>query len=260
MKLTALVENVASGGFGAEHGLSYLIEHNGSRLLFDTGHSDLFIRNAGLLHTDLNKISTVVLSHGHWDHGDGLSFLKDKNLVCHPGAFMKRFRKGSDKNIGLSLDKSELERKFTIQTNRSPFKLLPGIIFLGEIPRVNDFEAISTPYVNEHGEQDWIPDDSALAIIENDGLVVISGCAHSGICNSIDYAKQVTGIKKVKAVIGGFHLKHNNLQLEETIGFFKKLKVEHLYPTHCTELPALSRFFQEFGISQLKAGMQLEIN
>jgi 7,8-dihydropterin-6-yl-methyl-4-(beta-D-ribofuranosyl)aminobenzene 5'-phosphate synthase len=259
MRLNVLVENMASGFYGAEHGLSYLIEQNGLQILFDTGHTALFIRNSKLLDIDLEKIDTVVLSHGHWDHGNGLEFLVNKRLVCHPDAFAQRFRKGSDKNIGLSLGKQELESKFEIQAHSSTFSLSDDIIFLGEIPRLTDFEATSTPYINEQGQPDWILDDSALAIIDGDELVIISGCAHSGICNIISYAQQVTGIGKVKAVFGGFHLKSENLQLNKTIDFFKDFPIKHLYPSHCTELPALVRFYENFRIKQLKAGMMIEL-
>ncbi len=258
MKLTVLVENMASGMFGAEFGLSYLIEHNGFKLLFDTGHSDLFIRNAQLLNINLNEIDTVVLSHGHWDHGNGLGFLDHKKLVCHPDAFIRRFRKGSNKHIGLSLEKHELEGKFQIQTHRSLYWLAPDILFLGEIPRSIPFESISTPYVDEHDQPDWVPDDSALAIIEDGELIIISGCAHSGICNIIAYSQKVTGIEKVKAVLGGFHLKLDDQQLLDTLDFFRNLKVPFLYPSHCTELPALAWFYAHFRIQQLKTGMQLD--
>ena len=106
---------------------------------------------------------------------------------------------------------------------------------------------------------DFIPDDSALAGIVNNELVVITGCSHSGICNIIEYAKKVTGISKVKTVIGVFHLKQNNLQTQKTIEFFKQNEVAKIYPSHCTELPALSAFYNEFRIQQIKTGMILEL-
>ncbi|MEA3445557.1 MAG: MBL fold metallo-hydrolase [Bacteroidota bacterium] len=251
---------MASGKFGAEHGLSYLIEHNGFRLLFDTGHSDLFVRNAKLLNIDLNKIETVVLSHGHWDHGNGLRFLQNKKLICHPGVFIKRFRKGGVEHIGLEMEKKQIANRYEVHTYSSPVNLSPEIVFLGEIPRNINFEKHPTPYIDANGKPDTIPDDSALMIIDNGELVIISGCAHSGICNIIDYAQKISGIKKVKAVVGGFHLKNDDHRLEETIKYFSKLKVQYLYPSHCTALPALSKFYYYFGIEQLKAGMVLEIN
>ncbi len=256
MKLTVLTENTASGKFLAEHGLSYFIEHD-EAILFDTGHSDVFLQNAEKLGIKLDRVKNVVLSHGHWDHGDGLRYLKDKNLVCHPYAFIKSFRKLDGQYIGLSLCYSDLNKKFKLINTRKPFQITKNMIFLGEIPRLNSFESKNTPFLDEHKIDDFVPDDSALAIIDHDELIVISGCAHSGICNIIEYAKEVSGIKKVKAVIGGFHLQEFDQQTRETILYLKREKIKHIYPSHCTGLPALSAFYDAFKIKQLKTGMQL---
>ncbi len=197
MKITVLSENTAGAGFLAEHGLSYLIEHNGNCLLFDTGASDVFLKNADKLNLDVpSAVDTVVLSHGHWDHGNGLQHLHGQKLVTHSKSFIKRYRKGND---------------------------------------------------------------SALAFIEENSLVVITGCSHSGICNIINQAQIVTGIQKVKAVMGGFHLKKNNEQTHKTIQFFKRLGVEEAYPSHCVELEALSAFQREFNNLQVKTGMEIVI-
>ena len=100
MKLTVLTENVANYRFLAEHGLSYLVEHDSARLLFDAGNSDVFLQNAARLSIDIDSIDTVVLSHGHWDHGDGLAFLSGKRLICHPNAFAKRYSRLGKEEIG----------------------------------------------------------------------------------------------------------------------------------------------------------------
>lgn len=256
MKLYALTENTASGNFLAEHGLSYYIEHD-EVILFDTGHSDIFLKNAERTKIEIDKIETVVLSHGHWDHGNGLKYLNNKKLICHPEVFQKRFPKNGDKNIGLDLPYEELKKKFEIITSKSPYPVTENITFLGEIPRINSFESKSTTFVLENNEDDFVIDDSGLVIKLNAEIVVISGCAHSGICNMIEYAKKVTGINKIRAVIGGFHLKHNNHQTQETIKYLKTQDINKLYPSHCTELPALSAFQNEFNIKQLKSGMIL---
>lgn len=257
MKLSVLVDNMAGGKFGAEHGLSYLIEHPGFQLLFDTGHSDLFLRNAQLLGIDLDKVDTVVLSHGHWDHGNGLQFLDNKKLICHPDVFTKRYNLAGKRYIGLNQNRQELAQKFDLQRASSEVQISEDIYFLGEIPRVLDFEAGTTPYFDEQGKPDLLKDDSALAIKVGDGLVIVTGCSHSGICNIVHHAQKVTGIEKVKAVIGGFHLKKEDIRLQKTIEFLKALQIGSLYPSHCTELPALATFYQFFSISQVKSGMQL---
>lgn len=181
-------------------------------------------------------------------------------MICHPDAFQERYRKGGTENIGLELTFDTLKKKFDITYTRSPFKISDNIIFLGEIPRNNAFEAKTTSFQLENGREDFVMDDSALAIVKNDQLVVITGCSHSGICNIIEYAKQVTGIDNVHAVIGGFHLKYNDNQTAETISYFKKLKIERVYPSHCTELPALFAFYNAFNIQQLKSGTILTFN
>ncbi len=258
MKLTVLTENVAGGRLGAEHGLSYLIEHDGKTILFDTGHSDLFLKNAEKLNINLiQDIDMVVLSHGHWDHGDGLRYLSGKTLIAHPASFIKRYRKTDMSYIGLAMTKGEIEDNFDLKTTVEPYRISEKIIFLGEIPRENDFESQTTTFVDESGAPDFVPDDSAMAFVLDDELVVVTGCSHSGICNITEYARQITGINKVKAVIGGFHLKRDDHQTRESVKYFKELGVKELWPSHCTELPALSVFNIEFAIEQVKTGKKI---
>ena len=256
LKIIILTENVAGGKFLAEHGLSYFIEIDGQQILFDTGHTDVFLKNATKLGIDIKKnVQTTVLSHGHWDHGDGLQFIENKKLITHPASFMKRYRKTDQSYLGLSINKEELKKKFDVIESKMPVKLSGHLYFLGEIPRKNDFEAQTTPFVDELGNDDFIPDDSALAAIVNNELVVITGCSHAGICNICEHAKQVTRVSKIKAIIGGFHLKHKNLQTQKTIEYFKNNRVDIVLPSHCTELPALAAFYESFKIRQVKTGM-----
>lgn len=259
MKITVLTENVAGGRFLAEHGLSYLIETDGEKILFDTGHSKVFLKNAALLGIDIcNDVENVVLSHGHWDHGDGLKYLKNKILITHPGSFDKRFRKTGKIPVGLDFTKAQINKRFNIKETEKPYQLTENLYYLGQIPRKNDFESKTTSFIFENGEDDFVKDDSALAAIVKNELIVITGCSHSGICNICEHAKIVTGVKGIKAVIGGFHLKDQNRQTTETIEYFRKNDVKTIYPSHCTGLPALALFYNQFGIEQLKTGMILE--
>ncbi len=260
MKISILTENTAGTGFLAEHGLSYLIDYDGEKILFDTGHTSVFLHNAGLLGLDLiNLVKTIVLSHGHWDHGDGLRFIDNKFLLTHPGAFKKRYHKGDSKNIGLALSKEELEKKFTIKETSKPYHLSQNIIYLGSIPRNNDFESKTTNFVDENGKEDFVEDDSAMVLIENGEIVIITGCAHSGVCNITDYAIETTGIKKIKAVIGGFHLKQKDIKTQSCIEYLKGKEIKRVFPSHCTELPALCQFQKEFAFRQIKTGMTLSL-
>jgi len=255
MKLTVLTENTAGGKFLAEHGLSYLIEYDGKNILFDTGHSDVFLANASMMGLDIQKtVDTIVLSHGHWDHGDGLRYINEKTLITHPNSFIRRFRKGGRQNIGLILLKDEIETRFNLIESATHYYITKNIIFLGEIPRENEFESQNTAFADEHGIDDFVADDSALAIIQNDELIVITGCSHSGICNIVAYAQKICGIPKVKVIMGGFHLKDTGVQTQKTIEYLKRSNVERILPSHCTDLPALSAFYDEFKIQQVKTG------
>ena len=191
--------------------------------------------------------------------GGGLEYLKDKKLLTHPKSFIKRFRAGEDKNIGLTLSQEELQARYELILSDKPYSITDQIIFLGSIPRINKFEAKSTSFEDENRKPDFVPDDSAIVVIQDDQLIVITGCSHSGICNIIDYAKKITGISKVLGVIGGFHLKQNNLQTQQTIEYLKSLNIQYLYPSHCTALPALAAFYNAFKIEQVKTGMVINL-
>lgn len=259
MKIQVLTENIAGGKFLAEHGLSYLIEIDGEQILFDAGHSDVFLKNAELQRIDILKnVNKVVLSHGHWDHGNGLRFINNKTLITHPNAFCSRFRKTDHSPVGLSISKQEIEKQFTLKESKKPVRVTQNLLFLGEIPRINNFESQTTPFELEDGSNDFILDDSALVALKDNALIIITGCSHSGICNICEHAKKVTGISKIKAVLGGFHLKLPNKQCQLTIEYFKKNAVETLLPSHCTDLPALSLFYKEFKTTQVKTGMAFE--
>jgi 7,8-dihydropterin-6-yl-methyl-4-(beta-D-ribofuranosyl)aminobenzene 5'-phosphate synthase len=259
MKINILTENCAGGHFLAEHGLSNLIEIDDQKILFDTGHSDVFLKNARQLGFDIeNEVKTIVLSHGHWDHGDGLKYLQNKKLIAHPGAFIRRFRKKDFSPVGLSLTKKEMEDRFNLTETKTPVQISENLWFLGEIPRNNNFEAKSTSFVDDLGNNDFVQDDSALAAVVNQRLVVITGCSHSGICNIVEQAKKVTGVSDVMAVLGGFHLQEQNEQTRKTIEYFKTNQIEQVFPSHCTELPALAAFYDAFQSRQIKTGMVLE--
>jgi 7,8-dihydropterin-6-yl-methyl-4-(beta-D-ribofuranosyl)aminobenzene 5'-phosphate synthase len=239
--------------FKATHGFSCYIEAD-VNVLFDVGPDDTFLYNAARLNLELQP-NFIVLSHGHWDHGDGLSFMQTKaNLVYHPACFKKRFSKVKNKFVGLSNTEEQAAEKFILQKSKNYIKLSEQVYFLGEIPRLNNFEAQHTDFIDENGKDDFIEDDSALAVILPKGLVVVSGCSHAGICNTIEYAKKITGVKKVQAVFGGFHLKSQGNQTQRTIDYFQKNEIKNVLPSHCTSLPALADFYNIFKMPQVLTG------
>jgi 7,8-dihydropterin-6-yl-methyl-4-(beta-D-ribofuranosyl)aminobenzene 5'-phosphate synthase len=271
IKVSILCEDQARMGFSdkiflAQHGFSLFVEAD-QRILFDTGATDVFIRNAGLLGIDVNTADWIVLSHGHWDHADGLRAFPEGSvakmkLIVHPNAFVDQ-RNASGRYNGMFYSQEEVAQKFDLVLSKNPYQLTDGIYFLGEIPRINTFEARKTAffYLNKGDNlSDFIPDDTALAIKTEKGLVIITGCSHAGICNIVEYAKKVTQQSKVFAVIGGFHLLGDRIQLQKTIEYFNENPVNHLYPMHCTDLPSLFEFYKAFGIQKLCAGDTIVFN
>jgi len=254
MKVFVLTENNAGALTAAEHGLSYLIESDGRRILFDTGQSDLFLENAAKMGVSMEDIDMIVLSHGHYDHGNGLNYLNGGTLLCHPGCFIRRYRGSDHSYIGLKNSREELAEKFNLITSRDPYNIMESIIFAGEIPRITSFESQRTSFLLEDGTPDFVADDSALIITLPDGLFIITGCGHAGIVNTIEHASSITGIDKIYGIMGGFHLKEEDHQTIETVNYLKNKKVEHILPSHCTTGAALARFRTTFDSRPIRSG------
>lgn len=254
MVVSILTDNYPGEYTGAEHGLSYLIEYDGIRLLFDTGPSNLFLLNASIMGIDLANTDMIILSHGHFDHGNGLGNLSGGRLLCHPDCFVKRYRAADHSYIGLKNNRAEIAERFELITSKGPYKISDRIVFLGEIPRLTDFEAQKTSFSFEDGTPDFVMDDSAVALLMDEGLFVITGCGHAGIVNTLEYARKVTGEERLYGVMGGFHLKKQDRQTKETIHYLKENKVERVFPSHCTAFPALMEFAGNFRLRPLKTG------
>ena len=257
MKIKVLVDNTPGEKCQGAHGLSLWVEAD-LKVLLDLGPSDLFLKNATFMGVDVNQADAIVLSHGHWDHGNGLLHIQGKPLVTHPSAFVPRYRKRDFSPIGLPLDRAEASSKFKLQESKQPYWLSPQMVFLGEIPRNNDFEAQTTPFCYKDGTDDFVPDDSALVVVLPQGLVVISGCAHAGICNTVDYARRVCGDNRVLAVMGGFHLKKIDQTTHKVMNWLKDTGVEHVMPFHCTSHEVIEQFNDLFGDEAVFCGTSLE--
>jgi 7,8-dihydropterin-6-yl-methyl-4-(beta-D-ribofuranosyl)aminobenzene 5'-phosphate synthase len=253
LKLTILNDNIAGRNCRAEHGLSFLVEAD-QQFLFDTGSSDLIFYNAEKLGIDLHQVETIVLSHGHDDHTGGLYAFNGQTLVCHPETFARRFRKRNGTALGIRVSLVEAQQKFKLRMSKEPLRLSAQVWFLGEIPRNNSFESQQTAFRFEDGTDDFIPDDSGLAVLTDRGVVVISGCAHSGICNMTEHALGVTGETRVLAVVGGFHLQKNDEVTRQTIARLQELGVGQAIPSHCTAFEAQAAFYQIFPFEPLKSG------
>ena len=259
--------NELGNSIRAEHGFStwIIVTKNGKAryILFDFGFSeDGAALNAKALNADLSQVEALVLSHGHLDHLGGLGNLvkavgkKNLDLVVHPGVFVKsRYRKNIEGlNIyvpALSREKVDHAGVNVIET-QEPYSLLDGdAVFLGEIPRVTDFEngAPDMFYQVEDEEKlDPFNDDSGIVFnLKEKGLVVISGCAHAGIVNTVKHAQNVTGISKVWAVMGGFHLSGADFDgvISPTTAGLKEINPHYIIPTHCTGRDAVMHIERE---------------
>lgn len=254
MKISVLTDNYSGPHTTAEHGLSYHIEYDGKCLLFDTGQSAMFLRNAELMDISLKKLDMIILSHGHFDHGNGLGYLSGFRVICHPGCFVRRYRRCDHAYIGLKNTRKELSLSLNLITSTEPYQISEKIFFLGEIPRLNNFESQNTSFVFEEGSPDFVTDDSGIVFLMEEGLFVVTGCGHAGIVNTLEHAKKITGISTLYGIMGGFHLKEINRQTKETIRYIKENKLKHVLPSHCTNLAALTAFYETFGIKQVKTG------
>lgn len=269
IRMTVLCEDQARMGFldrkySGQHGLSIFIEAE-PPVLLDAGPSSVVLDNARLAGVDLNRVQWIALSHGHWDHGDGLLALAEAGirpkLICHPRVFVDRRRPTGEYN-GMALGRDRAADLFDLVETRTPRKIGESLWFLGEVPRANGFEsreAFSFLMLEGEKHPDFLIDDTALALTTEKGLVVVTGCSHAGICNICEYAKEVTGEDRLYMVLGGFHLLRDSDVLEKTVAYFEKERPEHLFPMHCTALPALARFYQAFGIEKLCCGDSISV-
>jgi 7,8-dihydropterin-6-yl-methyl-4-(beta-D-ribofuranosyl)aminobenzene 5'-phosphate synthase len=261
LQITTLSENTAGlGSFLAEWGLSILVETGGLKILFDTGQSISASHNADLLGIDLSKIAKIVLSHGHYDHTGGLRRIlrrirREIEVTAHPDIWQLKFgtREGEEeKYIGIPFHRQTLESLGAhFNLSKKPVRITDSVITSGEIPMVTDYEEIE-PYLvikeKDGFKPDKLLDDQALIITTRAGLVVILGCAHRGIINTLYHARKLTGAKKIHMVVGGCHLMDaSEERIYSTIAALKELGVQRIGVSHCTGLAAAAIMAQEFG-------------
>jgi len=259
IKITTLNENTAEMGYLAEWGLSMLIEADGMKVLFDTGMGTVAVNNAQLFDIDLATIDKIVISHGHRDHTGGLRDVlmrmkKDVEVIAHPDIWASKYsrRKNREQFSGLPFRRELLENlgaRFNL--TREPVRITDHFLTTGEIPMLTDYEEIDTGlFDKETGEMlpDELKDDLALVIDADYGLVVILGCAHHGMINTLKHAQKLTGKELIYAAIGGTHLLNATRErLVRTAADLKDMGVQYLGVSHCTGFEASAYLAQEFG-------------
>ena len=269
MKLRVLEDNntFIDEYYLGEPAVSYYIENENEKILFDTRYSDAFIQNAKKMSIDLNQVQKIVLSHGHNDHTGGLPYLleevKNKNitLIAHENCFEQKILEQEE--IGSPITREVLAQACQLKLTKQPVKVSKNITFLGEIPDIHLFEKREQIGVRtEQGKTiaDTMKDDSAMVHQSEKGLFIITGCSHSGICNIIDYAKKICQDNRVLGVIGGFHLFEKNEKLKGTIQYLKENQVSLLYPCHCISLDAKIEMAKTLTIHEVGVGMELVID
>lgn len=281
--ITTLCDNTASRiDILAEWGLSFLVECDSQSILFDTGYSNTCIHNAKILGKDLSKVSKIVLSHGHVDHTGGLlevlksinydiytNKIKPVEIISHPDIWNEKYVLSAKKTVfaGMTTTPTLLANYGAIlKPETSATRLSNNIITTGRIAMEADFEHLDKELQIKQNNKfilDQLEDDQALIIKTNKGLIVILGCAHRGVINTLLTAQKITNESRIYMVLGGTHLSFaSSERIEKTIAALLQLQVQKIGVSHCTGFKAAAKMAAAFGDNFFfnTAGYSIEID
>jgi 7,8-dihydropterin-6-yl-methyl-4-(beta-D-ribofuranosyl)aminobenzene 5'-phosphate synthase len=259
-KITTLCENTiaqAAKSLIGEHGLSFYIETEKNKILFDTGQNLALSNNAAVLGIDLSQIDTVVLSHGHYDHSGGLESLLACNpkftLVAHPDVFAEKLKRtdNSYRFIGVphSIDVHK-HNSIKVKLETTAVQITPGIMTTGEIPLENDFEGKDSGFYIQKRRKiipDTLADDQAIVLDTKKGSVVLLGCSHRGVINTLNHVVKLTGRETIHAILGGLHLGNaSDLKLKKIVDHLVGFDLKKIGVGHCTGPRAFVALSNEF--------------
>lgn len=246
IQLTIVVDNQPHADLGCEHGYCLHIQDGPTGLLLDTGQSNLLLHNSSKLGIDLSQINHLVLSHGHYDHTGGMSYLLEMNpditIHLHRDCELARFSRDTDrvKTVGIEKKAQTFLENYPVDKLHwvnGPTTLTEKIHLTGPVPRKTGFETTGGDFYLDRActQKDILFDDQSLFIETEKGLVICLGCCHSGIINTLDYITELHGKCAIAAIIGGMHLVNSNLnRLEQTVNMLKRFDIGLIAPCHCT--------------------------
>lgn len=254
-RLKIVVDNQAAAGMAAEHGLAIWVEHNGRRILFDTGQGKALRPNAELTRNDPANVDLLVLSHGHYDHTGAIDYVLQQNpsiaVFAHPAVLSQRYSiypGRAPKDISMTPEEQLLiENLPDCQLNwiNVPTQLYPGVCVTGPIPRHHPLEDTGGPFYSDPDGRhpDPIPDDMAMWIETEKGLLIVCGCCHSGLINTVSYILNRSAEQRIYGFVGGLHLKNASAErLAATTEALRQWNPEFIVPCHCTGENAIDHF------------------
>jgi 7,8-dihydropterin-6-yl-methyl-4-(beta-D-ribofuranosyl)aminobenzene 5'-phosphate synthase len=271
IQLTILVDNVSDrDDLKAEHGFSCLVEADGHRILFDTGAKDALVQNSRCLGIGLSGLDALVFSHGHYDHTGGLAaaieLLGRTRVVAHPNILgsHRSQRTGSDRDIGMPAAAVAALNGLRCEYARTSVEVADGIWTTGEIPRRTSDVHPNGLCIDEQGLQpDPLPDDMALVLRHRAGLVVLLGCAHAGVVDTLAWIEQLFPGEPLLGLAGGMHLDGAAPEtIQVVVSTLRSSPVLFVAPGHCTGSAARQAVLASFGYRcrPLCVGMEMHIN